>query len=153
MPLLYICFQILCAVLIVNVVVLTITEGRPRDQTDAEEHVPHLTTNITGSQSSANVLKRSKRQGLKRLSDYCPLSSGSSGPYSNPCVKVVFTCYGYTDTVCETSHASCGRAIPTCHYAKCEHTKNNIISISINGQKRNVIQNENCRCASSCPRF
>ena len=146
-PSLYICFQIICAVLIVNVVVLTITEIRPRDQTDAVEHVSHLTTNITGPQSSANVLTRSKRQGLKRLREYCP--GWSSGNYSDPCVDAIFNCYGYSETVCKAAHASCASAVKIYNYPKCEPDKINYTSISIDGQEEEAIQTLNCRCGSS----
>ena len=146
-PLLYICFKILCAVLIGNVVVLTITEIRPRDQTDAVEHVSHLTTNITGPQSSTNVLTRTKRQAARPLHEYCP--GWSKGNYSDPCVDAIFSCYNYTETVCKTSHASCGRAVPKCGYAKCEPGDDKTVSINIRGQI-DVIQTLNCRCASSC---
>ena len=145
-PLLYICFQILCAVLIVNVVVLTITEGRPRDQTDADEHVPHLTTNITGSQSSANVLTRSKRQTTKPLRDYCPGWSTSQS-YNDACVEAIFICYGYRETVCRNAHASCGRVIPQCGYPSCKSGDENLITIEIDGQETEVQQTLNCRCS------
>ena len=147
-PLLYICFQILCAVLIVNAVVLTITEGRPRDQTDADELVSYLTTNITGPQSSANVLTRSKRQTTKPLRDYCP--GWSSGSYNDGCVKAIFICYGYKETVCSSTHAKCGSAVVPCGYPKCEPGEVNFISINIDGQMKYAKQTLNCRCASSC---
>ena len=145
-PLFHICFQILCAVLIVNAVVLTITEGRPRDQTDADEHVPHLTTNITGSQSSANVLTRSKRQTTKPLRDYCPSWSSKSFP-TEPCVDAIFECYGYTERVCKTAHASCGSAIVPCGFTKCEPGNVMFFSIKIDGQKTEVKQTLTCGCA------
>ena len=145
-PFFNICLQILCAVLIVNVVVLTITEGRPRDQMDAVEHVSHLTTNITGPQSSANVLKRTKRQTAKPLHEYCP--AWSSGNYSDPRVDAIFSCYNYTETVCRKSHASCGRAIPIYGYPKCEPGDKKKVSIDILDQKIDVIQTLNCGCAS-----
>ena len=148
-PSLYICFQILCAVLIVNVVVLTITEGRPRDQTDADEHVPHLTTNITGSQSSANVFKRSVSvsDAVKHLHEYCP--GWSSGSYSDPCVDAIFDCYGYSETVCKAAHASCASAVKIYNYPKCEPDTKNYININVDGQEEEVIQTVNCKCASS----
>ena len=147
MPLFHICFQILCAVLIVNVVVLTITEGRPRDQMDAVEHVSHLTTNITGPQSSANVLTRSKRQTSKPLHEYCP--GWSSGSYSDPCVDAIFDCYGYPETVCKAAHASCASAVVLYDYPKCEPDTKNYINITIDGQEEEVIQTVDCKCASS----
>ena len=135
-PSLYICFQILCAVLIVNVVVLTITEGRPRDQTDAVEHVPYLTTNITGSPRT-----------LERLRGYCP--GWSSGSYSEPCVDAIFNCYGYSETVCKAAHASCASAVKIYNYPKCEPDTKNYININVDGQEEEVIQTVNCKCASS----
>ena len=143
--LLYICLQILCAVLIVNV--LTITEGRPRHQTDAVEHVPHLTArNISGSQSSANVLTRSKRQTTKPLRDYC-LGWSTSQSYNDACVEAIFICYGYRETVCRNAHASCGRVIPQCGYPSCKSGDENLITIEIDGQETEVQQTLNCRCS------
>ena len=145
-PLLYVCFQILCAVLIVNAVVLTITEGRPRYQTDADENVPHLTMNITGQQSSANVLMRSKRQTTKPLHDYCPGWSSKTF-LDEPCVDAIFLCYGYTERVCKTAHASCGSAIVPCGFTKCEPGNVMFFSIKIDGQKTEVKQTLTCGCA------
>ena len=70
-----------------------------------------------------------------------------SSTYKNPCIDSTFVCFGYTETVCKTTHASCGTAVKKFGYPKCQPDEQQEISLTIDGKKRRVVQTLNCRCA------
>ena len=128
---------VLCSAMIIFLV----TQAKPRNSVRLNGEALLKTSN------SAPRRYRRVVTGLMTLAQACAGAKPTRRGYSDPLVKSMITCHGLLETICRTSHASCGKSTVNHGYPKVQPDFQKVVTIPWKGIPIYAIQTMNCTCA------